>query len=129
MSLLWKFAQKTRGISELYWILQRKPNLSETRCKEIIVLSKTIWIERHKTYKTYLLSLSTIKPIKPLVTKLQKCNQDIYTAYQMIDNILREFKDYRDGIDIEFQHWHDFPERCWYWNWPSTFSKQTKCWE
>ena len=55
---------------------------------------------------------STLEPIKPLVTKLQKCNQDIYTVYQMTDSILREFKDYKDGIDIEFEDWYDFPERC-----------------
>lgn len=82
MSLLWKFAQKTRGISELYWILQRKPNLSETRCKEIIVLSKTIWIERHKTYKTYLLLFKVIAFALESI-----CEQQLYNkSYESLEN-------------------------------------------
>ena len=54
---------------------------------------------------------NAVEPIKPLVTKLQKRNQDIYTAYQMTVGVLRELKNYRDDIDNEFQHWYDFAVR------------------
>ena len=54
---------------------------------------------------------NALELIKPLVTKLQKRNQDIYTAYQMIESVLREWKNYRDDIDNEFQHWHDLAVR------------------
>ena len=39
------------NFTEFYW---EKLNLSETRRKEIIGLSKTRWVERHKAFKTYI---------------------------------------------------------------------------
>ena len=33
-----------------------------------------------------------LEPLKPLVTKLQKRNRDIYQAYQMIDQVLKDLK-------------------------------------
>ena len=70
------------GISELYWILQTKPNLSKTRCKEIIVLSKTIWMEGHKTYKTYLLLFKVTVIALELI-----CEQQLYNkSYESLEN-------------------------------------------
>ena len=54
---------------------------------------------------------NALKPIKPLVTKLQKRNQDIYTACQMTDSVVMELKNYRDDIDNESQHWYDLAVR------------------
>ena len=46
-----------------------------------------------------------LEPLKPLGTKLQKRNQDINKAYQMIDNVISELKVFRDNVDIEFERW------------------------
>ena len=46
--------------------------------------------------------------LKSLVTKLPKHNQDIYKAYQMIDNVVSILKGFRDNVDIEFEHWLNF---------------------
>ena len=45
-----------------------------------------------------------------MVTKLQKRNQDIYKAYQIIDNVIFESRGFRDNVDIEFEHWFNFAE-------------------
>ena len=40
--------------------------------------------------------------------KLQKRNQDIYKAYQMIDNVVSELNGFRDHVEIEFKHLFNF---------------------
>ena len=49
-----------------------------------------------------------LESLKPLVTKLQKRNQYIYQACQMIRNVISELKDFSDNADIEFEHWFNF---------------------
>ena len=44
------------------------------------------------------------EPLKSLVTKLQKRNQDIYEAYQMIDQVIDDLGETKDNIDEEFHH-------------------------
>ena len=48
----------------------------------------------------FCLVFNGLEPLKPLVTKLQKRNQVIYKAYQMIDNVISELKGFRDNVDI-----------------------------
>ena len=50
------------------------------------------------------LVFNVLEPLKPLLSKLQKCNQDIYKAYKMIENIISELKDFRNNVDIKFEH-------------------------
>ena len=60
----------------------------------------------------YVLAFSLVfnglEPLKPLVTKLQKRNQDIYKAYQIIDNVISKLKGFRHNVDMEFEHWFNF---------------------
>ena len=46
----------------------------------------------------FCLVFNGLEPLKPLVTKMQKCSQDIYKAYQMIDNAISKLKDFRHRI-------------------------------
>ena len=49
-----------------------------------------------------------LEPLKPLVIKLQKRNQDIYHAYDMIDQIISDLKDAKRNIENEFKEWFKF---------------------
>ena len=44
-----------------------------------------------------------LEPLKPLVTKLQKRDQDIYHAYNMTDQVIRDLKDTKRNIENEFK--------------------------
>ena len=59
-----------------------KLNLSETRCKEIIGLSKTRWVGRYKAYETYLLLF------KATVFTLESiCEEQLYDElYESLEN-------------------------------------------
>ena len=61
---------------------REKLNLSETRCKEIIGLSKTRWVGRHKVYETYLLLF------KATVFTLESvCEEQLYKEfYESLEN-------------------------------------------
>ena len=61
---------------------REKLNLSETRCKKIIGLSKTRWVERHKAYETYILLF------KATVLRLESiCKQQLYEEfYESLEN-------------------------------------------
>ena len=48
-----------------------------------------------------------LEPLKPLVTKLQKRNQDIYQAYQTIDQVINDLRETKDNMDEEFHHWYE----------------------
>ena len=51
-------------------------NLLETICKEIIGLSKTRWVERHKAYETYLLLFeATVFMLDSI------CEQQLYETF------------------------------------------------
>ena len=50
---------------------------------------------------------SGLELLKPLVTKLQKRNQDIYQAYQMIDQVINDLREKKDNMDEEFHHWYE----------------------
>ena len=72
---------------------------------------------------------NALEPIKLLVRKLQKHNQDIYKAHQMIDSVLRELRNYRDDIHNKFQHWYDFSVRiCKDVGIESGLPRLAKCW-
>ena len=78
---------------------------------------------------SFSVAFNTIEPIKPLVTKLQKRIQDIYRAYQIIDNVLRESKNYRDDMDNEFQHRYSFAVRiCKDFGIEPGLPRLAKCW-
>ena len=47
-----------------------------------------------------------LEPLKPLVTQLQKRNQDIYEADQMIDQVINDFRETKNKMDEEFYHWY-----------------------
>ena len=49
-----------------------------------------------------------LEPLTPLVTRLQKCNLDIYKVFRMTDNVTSKLKDFRDNVNIEFEHWFNF---------------------
>ena len=49
-----------------------------------------------------------LEPVKPLAKKLQKRNQDIYTAYHNVDQVLTQLKSFRDNMDEVFEEWYDF---------------------
>ena len=44
--------------------------------------------------------------LKPLVTKLQKRSQDIYEAYQMIDQVINNLRETKDNVDEQCNHWY-----------------------
>ena len=46
----------------------------------------------------FCLVFNGLEPLKPLVTKMQKRNQGIYKAYQMIDNAISKLKGFRHRI-------------------------------
>ena len=46
-------------------------------------------------------------PLKPIVTKLQERIQDIYQAYQMIDQVINDLRETKDHMDEEFYHWYE----------------------
>ena len=48
-----------------------------------------------------------LEPLKLLVTKLQKRNQDIYQAYQMISQVINDLRETKDNMDKEFRHWYE----------------------
>ena len=50
---------------------------------------------------------NVLEPLKPLVTKLQKHNQDIYQAYQTIDQVINDLRETKDNMDEEFHHWYE----------------------
>ena len=43
-----------------------------------------------------------------MVSRLQKCNQDIYKAYQIIDSVMSVLKGFRENIDLEFNNSSNF---------------------
>ena len=43
-----------------------------------------------------------LEPLKALVTKLQKHNQDVYEAYQMIDQVINNLRETKDDMDETF---------------------------
>ena len=49
-----------------------------------------------------------LEPLNPLVTKLQKRNQYIYQAWQMIRNVISELKGFSGNVNIKFEHWFNF---------------------
>ena len=56
---------------------------------------------------TFAVLYNGLEPLKPLVTKLQKCNQDIYQAYQMIYQVINDLRETKDDMDEEFHHWYE----------------------
>ena len=48
-----------------------------------------------------------LEHLKPLVTKLQKRNQDIYQAYQMIDQVINDLSKTKDNLDEGFHDWYE----------------------
>ena len=48
-----------------------------------------------------------LEPLKPLATKSQKRNQDIYQAYQMIDEVVNDIRETKDNMDEEFHHCYE----------------------
>ena len=98
---------------EFYESLENKDNEKWTKGRDTKTTAERLFTATRSF--EHILSFSAVfnalEPIKPLVTKLQKLNQDIYTAYQMIGSVLRELKNYRDDIYNEFQHWYDFAVR------------------
>ena len=68
-------------------------------------------IKAHSLFEHILgfcLVFNWLGPLKPLVTKLQKRNQNICKAYQMIDDVISELKGFRENVDMEFEHWFNF---------------------
>ena len=51
----------------------------------------------------FAISYNGLEPLKPLVTKLQKRDQDIYHAYNMTDQVIRDLKDTKRNIENEFK--------------------------
>ena len=98
---------------EFYESLENKHNEKWTWDRDTKTTAQGLFIATPSFENILSLSVvfNALEPMKPLVTKLQKHNQDINTAYQMIDIVLRELKNYRDYIDNEFQHWHNFAVR------------------
>ena len=47
-----------------------------------------------------------LEALEPLVTKLQKRNQNIYEAYQMIDQVINDLRETKDNMDEEFHLWY-----------------------
>ena len=71
---------------------------AETKIKARRLFSATKSFEHISVFS---LVFNELESLKPLVTKLQKRNQDICKAYQMIDNAISEVKCFIDNVDID----------------------------
>ena len=56
---------------------------------------------------TFAVLYNGLEPLRPLVTKLQKRHQDIYEAYQMIDQVINDLRETKYNMDEEFHHWYE----------------------
>ena len=102
---------KNRNLyDDFYKHLEEKYNENWTQNSETKIKAQGLYAET-KSFEhilAYSLVFNGLKPLKPLVTIFQKRNQDIYKAYQMIDNAVSDLKGFRDNVDIEFEHWFNF---------------------
>ena len=61
---------------------------------------------RHKLVRSLIavsVSFNELQPLKLFATKLQKRNQDIYQAYHMIDQVLKDPENIKSSITKEFK--------------------------
>ena len=50
---------------------------------------------------------NTLEVIRPLATKLQKQDQDVYHAYQMVDDVRQRLEEIRTNVETEFSGWYE----------------------
>ena len=68
-------------------------------------------LTRFEELTVFSILFNGLEPLRPLVLKLQKCNSDIYEAYQMIDKVITDIKYLRENIDHEFDHWYELARK------------------
>ena len=60
---------------------------------------------------SFLVAKNSLELVKPLATKLQKKDQDILQAYNMIDTTVDNVKELRKNINSEIHEWYADAER------------------
>ena len=60
-----------------------------------------------QTLAVFIIAKNVLDEGKTLAAKLQKCDQDIYDAYMMIDEVINGVKTLRNTIDTTFHFWYD----------------------
>ena len=54
----------------------------------------------------FCIAKNALQIVKPLASKLQKTDQDVYQAFQMIDGAIERLEQMRESIDKEFSDWY-----------------------
>ena len=58
------------------------------------------------TVATFLIAKNVFDEAKSLAAKLQKRDQDVYEAFKMVDNVIKQLNKIRENIDKEFSEWY-----------------------
>ena len=94
---------------KFYMELEEKQKEKWSQVKETVSKAQGLFAtcQRFDRLVNFAVLYNELEPLKPLVTKLQKGNQDIYQAYQMIDQVNTNLRETKDNVDEGFHHWYE----------------------
>ncbi len=60
-----------------------------------------------QTIATFIITKNVLDEVKSIASKLQKCEQDVYEAYTMVNNVIENIDTSRKNIDMVFSSWYE----------------------
>ena len=108
---------------KFYMELEEKRKEKWSRDKETVSKAQGLFAtcRRFDRLVAFAVLYNGLEPLKPLVTKLHKCNQDIYDAYQMMDQVINYLRETKDNMDEQFHHWYEMAYFTRHFSWCNAF--------